>query len=110
MAVVAQVPVSDFVVTIVPDQTRKFSICNPEDIASTQVFHATELSFALVNLKPVVPGHCLVAPRRVEARFGALSADEVADLWATAQRVGTAVERHYGAEALTVRAPARASP
>ena len=38
MAVVAQVPVSDFVVTIVPDQTRKFSICNPEDIASTQVW------------------------------------------------------------------------
>ena len=38
MMVVAQVPVSDFVVTIVPDQTRKFSICNPEDIASTQVW------------------------------------------------------------------------
>ena len=38
MAVVAQVPVSDFVVTIVPDQTRKFSICDPEDIASTQVW------------------------------------------------------------------------
>ena len=38
MAVVAQVPVSDFVVTIVPDQTRKFSICNPEDIDSTQVW------------------------------------------------------------------------
>eukprot|EP00793_Prasinoderma_coloniale_P004828 PRCOL_00000589-RA len=74
----------------------------PYDIASTQVFHVTELSFALVNLKPVVPGHVLVAPRRVEARFAALRADEVADLWATAQLVGKAVERHYGAEALTL--------
>ena len=38
MSVLAQVPVSDFVVTIIPDQTRKFSICNPEDIDSTQVW------------------------------------------------------------------------
>ena len=38
MALLAQVPVSDFVVTIIPDQTRKFSICNPNDIASTQVW------------------------------------------------------------------------
>ena len=37
MVVLAQVPVSDVVATIVPDQTRKFSICNPEDIDSTQV-------------------------------------------------------------------------
>lgn len=81
----------------------------PYDIASTQVFHVTELSFAIVNLKPVVPGHVLVAPRRVEARFAALRADEVADLWATAQLVGKAVERHYGAEALTVRALPRES-
>ena len=38
MAVLAEVPVSDIVATIVPDQTRKFSICNPEDIDSTQVW------------------------------------------------------------------------
>ena len=42
MAVLAEVPVSDIVATIVfPDQTRytrKFSICIPEDIDSTQVW------------------------------------------------------------------------
>ena len=38
MVVLAQVPVSDVVATIVPDQTRKFSICIPEDIDSTQVW------------------------------------------------------------------------
>ena len=37
-ALLAAVPVSDLVATIVPDQTRKFSICNPEDIDSTQVW------------------------------------------------------------------------
>lgn len=29
-----------------------------------QVFHSTPLSFALVNLKPLLPGHVLVSPRR----------------------------------------------
>ena len=38
MVVLAEVPVSDIIVTIVPDQTRKFSICYPEDIDSTQVW------------------------------------------------------------------------
>ena len=38
IVVLAEVPVSDIIVTIVPDQTRKFSICYPEDIDSTQVW------------------------------------------------------------------------
>ena len=38
MVVLAEVPVSDIVATIVPDQARKFSICYPEDIDSSQVW------------------------------------------------------------------------
>ena len=39
MAVLAEVPISDIVATIVPDQTRKFSICSgPEHIDRTQVW------------------------------------------------------------------------
>ena len=38
MVRLTDVPVSDIIVTIVPDQTRKFSICNPLDIDSTQVW------------------------------------------------------------------------
>ena len=37
-ALLAAVPVSDIVATIVPDQARKFSICYPEDIDSSQVW------------------------------------------------------------------------
>ena len=36
--VLAREQVSGIIVTIVPDQTRKFSICNPEHIDSTQVW------------------------------------------------------------------------
>ena len=33
------------------------------------VFHETRLSFAFVNRKPVLPGHVLIAPRRIVKRM-----------------------------------------
>lgn len=57
---------------------------------------------AAVNLKPVVPGHVLLSPKRVVARFAELSPEEVADLWTLAQRVGAAIEPHFGASSLTL--------
>jgi bis(5'-adenosyl)-triphosphatase len=35
-----------------------------------------------VNLKPLVPGHVLVVPRRVVPRYEGLTAEEGLDLWA----------------------------
>ena len=43
-ALLAAVPVSDIVATIVPDQARKFSICYPEDIDSSQVWCCASLA------------------------------------------------------------------
>jgi diadenosine tetraphosphate (Ap4A) HIT family hydrolase len=37
------------------------------------VFIETALSFGLVNLKPVVPGHVLIVSRRVVPRFSDLT-------------------------------------
>jgi diadenosine tetraphosphate (Ap4A) HIT family hydrolase len=66
------------------------------------VFHATELSFAFTNLKPVIPGHVLVSPRRVVDRMTLLSPAEVADLFTTARVVGDAILRaHPQADSLT---------
>jgi len=74
----------------------------PHRIAASQVFFETALSVALVNIKPVLPGHVLVISRRRCRRFTELRAEEVADLWLTAQRVGAALERHLGGSALTL--------
>lgn len=74
----------------------------PWKIAADEVFVTSPHCFAFVNLKPVVPGHVLVSPKRVVARFAELSPDEVSDLWLLAQRVGTALEPHYGASSLTL--------
>ena len=35
----------------------------------SQIFFETSLSVAIVNLKPIVPGHVLIIPKRVEARL-----------------------------------------
>jgi bis(5'-adenosyl)-triphosphatase len=53
----------------------------PWTIDASEVFSKTSLSFAFVNLKPVVPGHVLVSPIRVVPRFADLTPEEVADMW-----------------------------
>nr|XP_035937350.1 bis(5'-adenosyl)-triphosphatase-like [Halichoerus grypus] len=70
-------------------------------IKPSVVFLKTELSFALVNRKPVVPGHVLVCPLRPVERFGDLRPDEVADLFQATQRVGLVVEKHFQGASLT---------
>ncbi|XP_053082891.1 bis(5'-adenosyl)-triphosphatase isoform X2 [Pangasianodon hypophthalmus] len=71
-------------------------------IKASAVFLQTDLSFALVNRKPVVPGHVLVCPVRPVERFRDLRPDELADLFSTTQRVANAVEKHFSASSLTI--------
>ncbi|KAM9534950.1 bis(5'-adenosyl)-triphosphatase isoform 5-T7 [Salvelinus alpinus] len=71
-------------------------------IKASAVFLQTELSFALVNRKPVVPGHVLVCPLRPVERLRDLHPDEVADLFTTTQRVADLVEKHFQASSLTI--------
>ncbi|PHH76792.1 hypothetical protein CDD80_1204 [Ophiocordyceps camponoti-rufipedis] len=60
-----------------------------------QVFYTTSLSFALVNLKPLVAGHVLVCPRAPHRRLLDLSANETADLFQTVQLVQRLLTRVY---------------
>ncbi|KAL0638441.1 Dinucleoside triphosphate hydrolase [Maublancomyces gigas] len=71
-------------------------------LVTSQVFYRTEHSFALVNLKPLLPGHVLVCPNRVVARLKDLSAPEITDLFLTVQKIGKAVEHIYKADALNI--------
>ncbi|KAK0208659.1 diadenosine 5',5'''-P1,P4-tetraphosphate asymmetrical hydrolase [Desarmillaria ectypa] len=67
-----------------------------------QAFYRSSLSFAIVNLKPIVPGHVLVIPTRVVRRLTDLNDTELSSLMTSVQRVGRVIERVYGADALTV--------
>ncbi|KAA6376305.1 MAG: bis(5'-adenosyl)-triphosphatase [Streblomastix strix] len=71
-------------------------------IPPNQVFFETELSFAFVNLRPVVPGHILIASRRNAKRFTDLTREEAADLAAVAHVLIDPLEKYYGCTATTL--------
>ena len=51
----------------------------PHRMKGTQLFLLTQLSYASVNLAPVVPGHALVCPRRPVKRVEEMTAEEMTD-------------------------------
>lgn len=53
----------------------------------SQIFFRSRRSLGLVNLKPIVPGHVLVIPRRVVPRLADLEEEEVSDLFLSVQTV-----------------------
>ncbi|PON69536.1 Histidine triad (HIT) protein [Parasponia andersonii] len=95
--------------------TEKNYTFGPHKISIKDVFYTTHLSFAFVNLRPVLPGHILylwrlndifgtdnlkinflnlninvhvlVSPKREVKRFVDLTADETNDLWITAHKI-----------------------
>ncbi|KAI9709864.1 MAG: hypothetical protein M1812_007572 [Candelaria pacifica] len=71
-------------------------------LVTPQVFHLTPHSFALVNIKPLLPGHVLVSPLRKTPRISDLTPVEITDLFTTVQRVGRMVERVFNASALNI--------
>lgn len=67
-----------------------------------QVFFESERSYGFVNLRPLVPGHVLVIPKRVCARFTALTPEEVSDLYLAVHTIGPKLEEFFNGTALTI--------
>ena len=67
--------------------TRNFQFSEKIQISPKHVFLETPLSFAFVNLKPVVPGHVLVCPKRVVEKFEEMTGEEISDLMLASQKV-----------------------
>lgn len=74
----------------------------PWIINPAQVFYETSLSLGIVNLKPIVPGHVLIIPKRVEPRLMELTAAEYDDLFKTVRAVAPKLEAFYAAEAMNI--------
>ena len=64
-------------------------------ISARHMFLGSALTYAFVNLKPLVPGHVLISPKRVVPRLHGLSADEQRDLWRTVLAVQNIVGRAH---------------
>lgn len=69
-----------------------------------QVFHqsASKLSYGLVNIKPLLPGHVLVCPTRCVPRVSLLSSEETVDLFLSVKRISQAIERVFKATSLNI--------
>ncbi|KAI5949478.1 HNT2 [Candida theae] len=72
-------------------------------LVNNQVFYKTKFTYALVNLKPLVPGHVLVVPLRTSVlRFGDLTPDESIDYMNTLQLIQKFISKTYKADALNI--------
>ncbi|KAF7509225.1 hypothetical protein GJ744_008285 [Endocarpon pusillum] len=84
---------------------------------TSQVFHTTAHTFALVNLKPLLPGHILVCPLHHQpqivnsarqppppppSRLTQLSASQTTDLFHTVRRLTPTLTRLYSAQAFNI--------
>ena len=67
-----------------------------------QTFYETEHAVAIVNLKPVVPGHVLVIPRTPHKRLADIPAHELGALFEAVQSVGRVVESAYSGDSLSI--------
>ncbi|OEL38608.1 Bifunctional bis(5'-adenosyl)-triphosphatase/adenylylsulfatase FHIT [Dichanthelium oligosanthes] len=74
-----------------PPEMEASYMFGPYKIDAREVFHATPLSYAMVNLRPLLP----------VKRFADLSSDETSDLWVTAKEVGVRLEQYHKASSLT---------
>ena len=69
-----------------------------------QVFYTSPsgLSLAIVNLKPLVPGHVLVVSKQRVAALADLDDAAYADLWRTTREVHALILKHYNATGANV--------
>ncbi|GAA5894919.1 bis(5'-adenosyl)-triphosphatase [Sporobolomyces salmoneus] len=67
-----------------------------------QIFYQSPLSLGIVNLKPLVPGHVLIIPKRVVPRFRDLTGEEVTDLFKSVHEVSRVIEKEFKAQALNI--------
>ena len=81
--------------------TREFFF-GPHVCKVAQAFYESPLSICIVNIKPIVPGHVLVIPKRVCARFADMTPEEVVDLWTTVHYIGPILERYHLCTALNL--------
>ncbi|EGF76992.1 hypothetical protein BATDEDRAFT_6817, partial [Batrachochytrium dendrobatidis JAM81] len=74
----------------------------PWPIRSSEIFFTSKLSYGLVNLKPLVPGHVLVISRRLVVRFNDLTSEEVSDMFSSVHQISKVIEKLHKADSLTI--------
>lgn len=72
-------------------------------LVTNQVFFKTKFTYALVNLKPIVPGHVLVVPLRTNViELTDLTLEESQDYFQVLQLIQRFIKWYYKADALNI--------
>ena len=74
----------------------------PFFIPSKFIFHQTSLSCAFVNLRPLIPGHVLVIPKRPTPRLAGLTDEETSDLFKCVRETQRMVEGFHSSNCANV--------
>lgn len=75
--------------------TQYCAFCDPK-VLESQKFYEDDLVLALYTHKPIVPGHCLVIPKRHVSRFELLTEDEITQIGRVIKKVDQAVIKVFG--------------
>mmetsp|Transcript_13218 Transcript_13218/g.26839 ORF Transcript_13218/g.26839 Transcript_13218/m.26839 type:complete len:158 (+) Transcript_13218:1795-2268(+) len=73
----------------------------PWKLNPSEVFYLTERVMCFVNLKPVVPGHVLISPRRICPKLADLDDAELQELWRVAAVIAPRIQREFGGTGVT---------
>ncbi|AET38703.1 bis(5'-adenosyl)-triphosphatase Ecym_3204 [Eremothecium cymbalariae DBVPG len=72
-------------------------------LVTDQIFYKTKHCYALVNLRPIVPGHILIVPLRTSCiHLKDLNAEELSDYFKTLQVVQQFIQEEYRADSLNI--------
>lgn len=77
---------------------RECAFCDAKILAQ-QMFFENETTIALYTHKPVLPGHCLIIPKRHVERFEELSDQEIVEIANLIKKVNKAVSELFGTSA-----------
>lgn len=92
----------DFNVDVEFNDTAEPYIFEKFPIDRRTVFFETQHVIAFTNIRCVVPGHCLVATKRIIARMEEMTKDEIKELFSTATLISSKLEKFHNAKSSTV--------
>lgn len=96
-------PTTPIITTIVPTHSMTKETLFYQFAVESQVFFKSKYTYALVNIKPLVPGHVLVVPLRTSVlRFGDLTPSESTDYMNSLQLIQGLIRKVYKADALNI--------
>lgn len=75
--------------------TEYCAFCDP-NVLNRQKFYEDDLVLALYTYKPILPGHCLVLPKRHVERFELLTDEEITQIGRVIKKVDQAVTEIFG--------------